>query len=247
MGEWGEQGLGRWLGFWSGSGALRGHCWPLALPLSSCQGQQGVLRGRLCYSPHGGDLQGGSWAPGARVGASGRSQTPPYLSVFPKRVMSAFTMRETQMRRHGPSPHTRSSDGPWDTALQAAGVRMRGVSSTRGKREARWSRSRTVPRLRSQSVRVNRHKDDPSFSKAPLFRLLGGVGSVTALCLESLLERTRRGHVEPRWALPVGRPASRRDDRVVSHLGTRQPPLAVGPPLQSGPGQGLAGVLRASC
>ncbi|KAM7238265.1 hypothetical protein CapIbe_009785 [Capra ibex] len=163
------------------------------------------------------------------------------------RVMSAFTMRETQMRRHGPPPHTRSSDGPWDTALQAAGVRMRGVSSTRGKREARWSRSRTVPRLRSQSVRVNRRKDDPSFSKAPLFRLLGGVGSVTALCLESLLERTRRGRVEPRRALPVGRPASRRDDRVVSHLGTRQPPLAAGPPLQSGPGQGLAGVLRASC
>ncbi|XDA73423.1 hypothetical protein R6Z07F_003646 [Ovis aries] len=69
------------------------------------------------------------------------------------RVKSAFTMRETQMRRHGPPPHTRSSDGPWDTALQAAGVRMRGVSSTRGKREARWSRSRTVPRLRPQSMR----------------------------------------------------------------------------------------------
>lgn len=161
-------------------------------------------------------------------------------------MKSAFTMRETQMRRHGPPPHTRSSDGPWDTALQAAGVRMRGVSSTRGKREARWSRSRTVPRLRPQSMRVNRRKDDPSFSKAPLFRLLGGVGSVTALCLESLLERTRRGRVEPRRALPVGRPASRRDDGVASHLGTRQPPLAAGP-LRRGPGQGLAGVLRASC
>ena len=43
VGEWWEQGLGRWLGFWSGSGAPRGHCWPLALPLSSCRGEQGVL------------------------------------------------------------------------------------------------------------------------------------------------------------------------------------------------------------
>lgn len=197
--------------------------WPCACP--PVKGSREFLEA-VSYSPHGGDLQGGSWAPGAEVGASGGSRTPPYLSVFPKRVKSAFTMRETQMRRHGPPPHTRSSDGPWDTALQAAGVRMRGVSSTRGKREACWSRSRTVPRSRPQSMRVNRRKDDPSFSKAPLFRLLGGVGSVTALCLASLLERTRRGRVEP----------SRRDDGVASHLGMRQPPLAAGPPLRSGPG-----------
>lgn len=80
----------------------------------------------------------------------------------------------------------------------------------------------SVPRLPSQSRQANGRKDDPSFSKAtPAFRLLGGVGALTAVRLEPLLERTGRGCVEPTRTLPVavGRPASRRDDRVASHPG----------------------------
>ncbi|CAI9175131.1 unnamed protein product [Rangifer tarandus platyrhynchus] len=97
---------------------------------------------------------------------------------------------------------------------------------------------------------ANRHKDDASLSKAaPQHLAVRRGGNTCCRVPGASAGEDEVGPVEPRRALPVtmGWPASRTDGRVASHPWMRQPPLAVGPPLQSGPTRRLAGVLRGSC